>query len=77
MRANIALTLAEKHDLLVVSDDSLQFLVGWELVGVCSFMLIGHWWEEKENSDAAVKAFLTTRTGDIGLMIGIITLLTR
>jgi NADH-quinone oxidoreductase subunit L len=52
----------------------LQFLVGWELVGVCSFMLIGHWWEEKDNSDAAVKAFLTTRTGDIGLMIGIITL---
>ena len=60
--------------LLVVSDNSLQFLVGWELVGVCSFMLIGHWWEEKDNSDAAVKAFLTTRTGDVGLMIGIITL---
>jgi NADH-quinone oxidoreductase subunit L len=60
--------------LLVVADNSLQFLVGWELVGVCSFMLIGHWWEEKDNSDAAVKAFLTTRTGDIGLMIGIITL---
>jgi NADH-quinone oxidoreductase subunit L len=60
--------------LLVVSDNSLQFLVGWELVGVCSFMLIGHWWEEQENSNAAVKAFLTTRTGDIGLMIGIIIL---
>ena len=41
-------------------------------VGLCSFMLIGHWWEEKANSDAALKAFLTTRTGDIGLMIGII-----
>ena len=37
-------------------------------------MLIGHWWEEQENSNAAVKAFLTTRTGDIGLMIGIIVL---
>jgi NADH-quinone oxidoreductase subunit L len=60
--------------LLVVANNSLQFLVGWELVGLCSFMLIGHWWEEKDNSDAAVKAFLTTRTGDIGLMVGIITL---
>ena len=48
--------------------------MGWELVGVCSFMLIGHWWEEKDNSDAALKAFFTTSTGDIGLMIGIITL---
>src|SRR6478672_5835658 len=58
--------------LLVVADNTLQLLVGWELVGVCSFMLIGHWWEEKENSSAAIKAFLTTRTGDIGLMIGVI-----
>ena len=58
--------------LLVVADNTLQMLVGWELVGLCSFMLIGHWWEEKPNSDAALKAFLTTRTGDIGLMIGVI-----
>src|SRR3954463_12022879 len=58
--------------LLVVADNTLQLLVGWELVGVCSFMLIGHWWEEQENSKAAIKAFLTTRTGDIGLMIGVI-----
>ena len=60
--------------LLVVADNMLEFLVGWELVGLCSFVLIGHWWEEKANSDAAVKAFLTTRTGDIGLMLGIIIL---
>jgi NADH-quinone oxidoreductase subunit L len=60
--------------LLVVSDNTLQLLVAWELVGVCSFMLIGHWWEEKNNSDAAIKAFLTTRTGDVGLMLGVITL---
>jgi NADH-quinone oxidoreductase subunit L len=60
--------------LLVVSDNTLQLLVGWELVGLCSFVLIGHWWEERPNSDAAVKAFLTTRTGDVGLMIGIIIL---
>ena len=46
-------------------------IVGWELVGVCSFALIGHWWEEKENSDAALKAFLTNRVGDIGLLIGV------
>jgi NADH-quinone oxidoreductase subunit L len=58
--------------LLVISDNTLQLLVGWEGVGLCSFALIGHWWEEPENSRAALKAFLTTRTGDIGLMIGII-----
>jgi len=58
--------------LLVVADNTLMLLVGWELVGVCSFMLIGHWWEEKPNSDAAIKAFLTTRTGDIGLLCGVI-----
>ena len=58
--------------LLVVSANLLQLLVGWELVGVCSFMLIGHWWEEQANSNAALKAFLTTRTGDVGLMIGVI-----
>ena len=57
---------------LVVASNTLQLLVGWELVGLCSFMLIGHWWEEKANSNAAMKAFLTTRTGDIGLMIGVI-----
>jgi len=60
--------------VLVVSDNLLQLLVGWELVGVCSFMLIGHWWEEQDNSNAAIKAFLTTRTGDVGLMLGVITL---
>ena len=57
---------------LVVASNTLELLVGWELVGLCSFMLIGHWWEEKENSTAALKAFLTTRTGDVGLMIGVI-----
>jgi NADH-quinone oxidoreductase subunit L len=55
----------------VVSSNTLQMLVGWELVGVCSFALIGHWWEEKKNSDAALKAFLTNRVGDMGLIIGV------
>ena len=45
-------------------------IIGWELVGVCSFVLIGHWWEEKPNSDAALKAFLTNRVGDVGLLVG-------
>ncbi|MBA2625715.1 MAG: NADH-quinone oxidoreductase subunit L [Acidimicrobiia bacterium] len=59
--------------VLVVSSTTLQQLIGWELMGLCSFGLIGHWWEKKENSDAAIKAFLTTRTGDVGLLIGIVT----
>jgi NADH-quinone oxidoreductase subunit L len=56
---------------LVTASSMLQGLFGWELMGVCSFMLIGHWWEEKPNSDAALKAFFTTRTGDVGLLVGI------
>ena len=60
--------------LLVVSSSSLLALFGWEAMGLCSFALIGHWWEKKPNSDAALKAFLTTRTGDVGLLIGIVTL---
>ena len=57
--------------LLVVSENTLQLLVAWELVGVCSFVLIGHWWEERDNSDAALKAFLTNRVGDMGLIVGV------
>lgn len=55
----------------VLAQSTIQMLVGWELVGVCSFALIGHWWEDKPNSDAALKAFLTNRVGDVGLLIGI------
>ena len=54
----------------VLSRSTLQMIMAWELVGVCSFALIGHWWEEKPNSDAALKAFLTNRVGDIGLLVG-------
>jgi NADH-quinone oxidoreductase subunit L len=57
--------------VLVSSSTTLGGLFGWELMGCCSFMLIGHWWEEPANSNAALKAFLTTRTGDIGLLVGI------
>ena len=58
----------------VLTTNTLQLIVGWELVGLCSFALIGHWWEEKPNSDAALKAFLTNRVGDVGLLTGVITL---
>jgi len=58
----------------VTSANVLQMIVGWELVGVCSFSLIGHWWEDQDNSDAALKAFLTNRVGDMGLLIGMIIL---
>jgi NADH-quinone oxidoreductase subunit L len=59
---------------LVIAKTTLQLIVCWELVGVCSFVLIGHWWEEKANSDAALKAFITNRVGDVGLLVGVITL---
>ena len=55
----------------VLAENTIQMIVGWELVGVCSFVLIGHWWEEKPNSDAALKAFLTNRVGDVGLIVGV------
>jgi NADH-quinone oxidoreductase subunit L len=57
--------------VLVTSATTLGALFGWELMGLCSFLLIGHWWEEQNNSDAALKAFFTTRTGDVGLLVGI------
>jgi NADH-quinone oxidoreductase subunit L len=59
---------------LVIADNLFQLLVGWELVGICSYLLIGHWWEEKENSDAAIKAFITTKSGDIPFVFGIFAL---
>ena len=55
----------------ILSDNLLQMIVGWELVGVCSFVLIGHWWEDQANSDAALKAFFTNRVGDVGLLVGV------
>jgi NADH-quinone oxidoreductase subunit L len=59
---------------LVIAENVLMLLVSWELVGVCSFVLIGHWWEDKDNTDAAMKAFLTNRVGDVGLILGVILL---
>jgi len=67
-----ALTLFSAGMLaMVVAEDMILFLLGWEIMGLCSFMLIGHWWEETPNSRAALKAFFTVRTGDVGLLVGI------
>jgi NADH-quinone oxidoreductase subunit L len=59
---------------LVMAPNTLQLILSWELVGLCSFVLIGHWWEEKANSDAALKAFITNRVGDVGMLVGVVTL---
>ncbi len=56
---------------LVTSVSTIQMILGWEIMGLCSFLLIGHWWEEYPNARAALKAFFTTRTGDIGLLVGV------
>src|SRR6266540_4086564 len=50
---------------------ALILLVGWEIMGICSYFLIGHWWEDQANARAAIKAFLVTRVGDIGFLLGI------
>jgi NADH-quinone oxidoreductase subunit L len=60
--------------ILVIAENLMLLLVGWELVGVCSFLLIGFWWEQKKNSNAAIKAFLTTKFGDVGLVVGVVAL---
>ncbi|MBO2460530.1 NADH-quinone oxidoreductase subunit 5 family protein [Actinomadura violacea] len=60
--------------LVVFAGDLLVLYVGWEVMGICSYFLIGHHWEERANSRAAVKAFLVTRLGDVGFLIGIIVL---
>ncbi|GAA3964365.1 NADH-quinone oxidoreductase subunit L [Actinomadura viridis] len=60
--------------LVVYAGDLLLLYVGWEVMGVCSYFLIGHHWEERADSRAAVKAFLVTRLGDVGFLLGIIVL---
>jgi NADH-quinone oxidoreductase subunit L len=71
--ASLSLFTAAMLDV-VVAYNLFQLLVGWELMGICSYLLIGHWWEEKVNSDAAIKAFITTRIGDVPFMFGIFVL---
>ncbi len=57
--------------MIVLSDNLLLLYVGWELVGICSYLLIGHWYEKKSASNAAIKAFIVNRVGDLGFFIGI------
>jgi NADH-quinone oxidoreductase subunit L len=60
--------------LVVTSDDLWALLIGWELMGACSYFLISHHWELPEARAGAVKAFLMTRTADLGLLFAIIVL---
>jgi len=60
--------------LLVLADDLLLLYVGWEGVGLCSYLLIGFWYREPQNGYAARKAFVMTRTGDTLLLIGLLLL---
>jgi NADH-quinone oxidoreductase subunit L len=63
--------------LLVLADSLVLLYLGWEGVGLCSFLLIGFWYREPANSRAAVKAFVVTRIGDAAFLIGILLLYTR
>ena len=62
---------------LVVSDNLLGIYIGWELVGLCSYLLIGFWFEKDSAANACKKAFLTTRVGDVGMFIGMMMLFTK
>ncbi len=62
---------------LVVSDNLLGIYIGWELVGLCSYLLIGFWFEKDSAANACKKAFLTTRVGDIGMFIGMMMLFAK
>ncbi len=57
--------------LLVFANNFLLMFVGWEGVGLCSYLLIGYWYEKKSASDAAKKAFVVNRIGDFGFLLGI------
>src|ERR687895_413861 len=57
---------------LVLAPNFIELYVFWELVGLCSYLLIGHWFEKPSARDAAQKAFLVTRVGDAALFVGII-----
>ena len=56
---------------LVASANVFMVFLFWELVGVCSYLLIGFWYEDKKNSDAANKAFIVNRVGDVGMLMGL------
>lgn len=57
--------------ILVVGSNLLTMFIGWEGVGLCSYLLIGFWYKNQDYNDAAKKAFIMNRIGDLGLLIGI------
>ena len=59
---------------LVMADNLLLLYIAWELVGICSYLLIGFFYDRRSAAEAAKKAFITTRIGDVGLLIGILLL---
>src|SRR5713226_4498139 len=59
---------------LVLAPNFVQLFICWELVGLCSYLLIGYWYQRPEAARAAVKAFWVTKAGDVGLLIGIVLL---
>jgi NAD(P)H-quinone oxidoreductase subunit 5 len=59
---------------LVISYNIVQVYIFWELVGMCSYLLIGFWFDRKPAADACQKAFVTNRVGDFGLLLGILAL---
>ena len=59
---------------VVLAADLIVLLIGWEVMGLCSYLLIGHYREQPTASAAAIKAFLTTRIGDVGFLFGVFTL---
>jgi len=62
---------------LVLAPNFVQLFIFWELVGLCSYLLIGYWYQKPEAARAAVKAFWTTKAGDVGFLIGIVLLWQR
>ncbi|MDJ0590262.1 MAG: NAD(P)H-quinone oxidoreductase subunit 5 [Pleurocapsa sp. MO_226.B13] len=57
---------------LVISPNLVQIYIFWELVGMCSYLLIGFWYDRKPAADACQKAFVTNRVGDFGLLLGML-----
>ncbi|MEU1277613.1 NADH-quinone oxidoreductase subunit L [Streptomyces sp. NPDC005805] len=60
--------------LVVYSGDLMVLLVGWEIMGICSYFLVGHYWETPEARAASLKAFLVTKLGDVPFLIGLFAL---
>ncbi|MGZ6314702.1 MAG: NADH-quinone oxidoreductase subunit L, partial [Candidatus Limnocylindrales bacterium] len=63
--------------LLILADNFLLVFAGWELVGLCSYLLIGFWYPRRAAAEAAKKAFLVNRVGDMGLALGIMAIWTQ